>query len=1047
MSTPSVSTFPILFVKALKNQTGYALYGNPPRWHKVGGDKQAPADAHHVAVSHYHVAAVKKLQADGKLHGLAPHEQSAKVKGLAAELQAAASQSAAVSMWKKTASEGKNPTPAQWKAFYALPKDKQSELLGQIGQATGAQWSHLSPPDEAKPVAPEPPKPDPATLALAAVDWAGMTLPDTNVNAGTVNKKLAALKDAAATGDAEKVAALKFGVNTYGKKLSAAQAKILAALGAPAPEAAPAPKVAKVEATSPAPVAPAAPPEITPSQEAGLMKWFAAGSPTSKHPDSWSNLWKKLTPDQKAYVKEKAAAAAKPAAPKPPRVAKVTASASPPEPASHSITLHHTSDGHNKFYKVTVDGSKVTKHWGKIGTDGLSTTTDYHSHDKALDHGHALALSKQKKGYFKYDGGLPASLADAPAPKVASVTQSGPKEGDTKQGADGMLVLKHGRWVKVDQGEPAAAAPAQSDDAAPLDISGWKQVGPQAGSNPGGVFEAPDGTRYYVKFPKNPDHAKSEVLAAKLYELAGITAPISRMAVQNGKVGIASLMDPTLKHDVPALSSGKVHSVKAGFAADAWLANYDVAGLGFDNVMVKPSGQAVRIDVGASMEFRAQGAKKAFGPKVTETKTLLDPAINAQSSSMFAGITPADIAAGVAKIAAIDDHDILSAVMLHGPGTGTEKKKLADTLIARKADLLKQYPAAVKAVKKKLDPKRLPVDPARLPKAHDYANWNGPGKGLSSKAHVNAANAAVEQEMLAIAKKGDLPTLRAFSFKSLNKESGQATGAAHPISEHPSKHVVQLHQDLVTLLDEIANPPEPLKLFRATEAGSVAGIAAAFPPKKFGTTVGKVKSNEKLGFWVALGQVSSVEKFKPKKVSHFTANAIAAAKVKFKQGSSLARHFITSVQASGSYNTLFRDGKEKDHSGHLLKDVAKAALEHATSQPEGTSVYRWQNMTDAMVQQVLKSPVGTVIQATGPMCTSYDPTATQHFGKHRVTIRYAEGAKAVESFGSGGYKGEKEVTTLPNSRFVVLSRAMVPGSGGHQRLELELLMLPPDLGI
>ncbi len=993
MSTPSVSTFPVLFLKAMKNKAGYALYGNPPRWHKVGGDKTAPADAHHVAISHYHVAAVKKLQADGKLHGLAPHEQSAKVKGLAAELQAAASQSAAVSMWKKVASSGKNPTPAQWKAFYALSKDKQSDLLGQIGESTGGQWSHLSPPDEAKPQAapaPEPPKPDPATLALAAVDWTGMTLPDTNVNAGTVNKKLAALKEAAATGEPEKVAALKFGVNTYGKKLAAAQAKILAALGAPAQgvaaavAATPAPKVAKVAAVPPS-AAPAAAP-----------------------------------------------------APKPPRVAKVASFA-----PSSTITLEHKTDGHNKFYWISVSGDQVSTKWGAIGTTGQTTTKKFDNPSVALAYANALAAQKLKKGYQHTSGKLP----DAPAsPKVASVSQAGPKEGDTKQGADGMLVLKHGRWVKVEQDQPSAPA-APHIDSQPLDISGWKQVGPQAGSNPGGVFEAPDGARYYVKFPKNPDHAKSEVLAAKLYELAGITAPISRMATQNGKVGIASLMDESLKHDVPALSSGKVHSVKAGFAADAWLANYDVAGLGFDNVMLKPTGGAVRIDVGASMEFRAQGAKKPFGSKVGETKTLLDPKINAQSSAMFAGITPADITAGVAKIAAIPDEAIRSLVLEHGPGTVAARKKLAETLIARKADLLKQYPAAAKAVKKKLDPTKLPVDPLRLPKAHDFANWNGPGNGLSSKGYVNAANAAVEQEMLAIATKGDLPALRAFTFKSLNKESGQATGASHPISEHPSKHVVQLHQDLVTLLDEIANPPEPLKLFRATDVGSVAGIAAAFPPKKFGTTVAKVKSNEKLGFWVALGQVSSVEKFKPKATSHFSSAAIAAAKKKFSQGTPLAQHFISSVQASGSYNTLFRDGKTHDHSGHSLADVAKAALEHATTQPEGTTLYRWQNMTDPMVQHVLKSPVGTVVQATGPMCTSYDPTATTHFGKHRVIIRYAKGAKAVESFGSGKYKGEKEVTTLPNSRFVVLSRKMVPSSTGGQRLDLELLMLPPDLGL
>ena len=106
-------------------------------------------------------------------------------------------------------------------------------------------------------------------------------------------------------------------------------------------------------------------------------------------------------------------------------------------------------------------------------------------------------------------------------------------------------------------------------------------------------------------------------------------------------------------------------------------------------------------------------------------------------------------------------------------------------------------------------------------------------------------------------------------------------------------------------------------------------------------------------------------------------------------------------------------------------------------------------MSDAMVKHILSTQDGTVFQATGPMCTSYSPTATSGFGKHRVTIRYAKGAKAVESFGSGGYQSEKEITTLPNARFLILSKKMVHDDikGGKDRLELEVLMLPPDLGL
>jgi hypothetical protein len=163
----------------------------------------------------------------------------------------------------------------------------------------------------------------------------------------------------------------------------------------------------------------------------------------------------------------------------------------------------------------------------------------------------------------------------------------------------------------------------------------------------------------------------------------------------------------------------------------------------------------------------------------------------------------------------------------------------------------------------------------------------------------------------------------------------------------------------------------------------------------------------------------------------------------------LAKAFINGIQASGSYNDLFRDGKETDHAGNKLADVAKAALEYAQEKPEGTTVHRWQHMSADMINKIKQAGPGTVFQATGSMCTSMSPTATSHFGPHRINIVYAKGAKAVDSFGSGGFASEKEITTLPNSRFLIQKVEEVPGkSGSGTRMEITVLMLPPgDLGI
>lgn len=593
--------------------------------------------------------------------------------------------------------------------------------------------------------------------------------------------------------------------------------------------------------------------------------------------------------------------------------------------------------------------------------------------------------------------------------------------------------------------KPAAFVPSSAFEA----MDGWKQTGPKGGSNPGGRFRDEHGVEWYCKFPESEDVAKSEVLAAKLYAALGISGQDCKLVTKGGKVGIASRWIDVKKATPAELA--KLDGVASGFAADAWLANRDVVGMVYDNLQVGPDGKAHRLDAGGSLMYRATGGKKAFGPTVIELDGLRDKAINPQAAAVFGHLTQADIAASVAKVLALPDQSIVSLVNQFGPGDEASKQALAHTLIARKADLAAKFPQAVKAPKKRLDPTKLPVDASMLPKPHDFENWNGPGKGLSSKDHVNKANAAVEYQILGTAQQGNLNQLKAFHYTVIDKDSGMPTGKFLPIANHPSKHVVQYHSDLMQILDEIANPPEPLKVFQETDVSTIEQLAASLPPKKLGTTVDSVKSNEKLGFWVVLGVAPAAVKFKPKKVLAFTQEAIAAAKVKFSQGSALAKHFITSVQASGSYNDLFRNGKTHDHSGNKLADVAKAALAHATSQPEGTSVYRWQKMTDAMVTKILAAPDGTVFQATGPMCTSYDPTATKHFGPHRVTVRYAKGAKAVESFGSGGFKSEKEVTTLPNARFVILKKEMVPdvehGKPNSKRLELEVLMLPPDLGL
>lgn len=250
----------------------------------------------------------------------------------------------------------------------------------------------------------------------------------------------------------------------------------------------------------------------------------------------------------------------------------------------------------------------------------------------------------------------------------------------------------------------AAKKAAASADAVTLDGSAMVQIGPQKGSNPGGLFrDERTGEQWYVKFASDQEMARNEALAARLYKLAGIEAPEYKLTTIDGRQGLASRWMAGLSSDIDAITSGKVAGVADGFAVDAWLANWDVVGLGYDNLLIR-DGKAVRVDTGGALRFRAQGGLKgaAFGNVVTEIDTLRDSYINHSAASVFGKLTDKQIEDSVARVLKVSDAEIRSAVEAIGPTDAAERAKLVDTLIARKADLAKRYPGAVaKAAGKK----------------------------------------------------------------------------------------------------------------------------------------------------------------------------------------------------------------------------------------------------------------------------------------------------------------------------------------------------------
>jgi 8-oxo-dGTP pyrophosphatase MutT (NUDIX family) len=222
-----------------------------------------------------------------------------------------------------------------------------------------------------------------------------------------------------------------------------------------------------------------------------------------------------------------------------------------------------------------------------------------------------------------------------------------------------------------------------------LDLSKMKKVGKQLGSNPGGQYEDEHGKKYYVKLSKSEAHAKNEILASKLYEAA--KAPI--LAVKpvdlgDGKLGTATewkKVTPINQHDPAQRKAAQEH-----FAAHAWLANWDAAGLDYDNQGLV-DGKMTTLDPGGSLLFRAQGGPKgeAFGKSVGEWHTLRNSS-NKQAHRIYGEASPETLRKSAQQVGAVSDDKIRSLVDEYGPGTDSQKKSLADKLIARRDDLMQK---------------------------------------------------------------------------------------------------------------------------------------------------------------------------------------------------------------------------------------------------------------------------------------------------------------------------------------------------------------------
>lgn len=258
-----------------------------------------------------------------------------------------------------------------------------------------------------------------------------------------------------------------------------------------------------------------------------------------------------------------------------------------------------------------------------------------------------------------------------------------------------------GDWSKKQASDAAAAVAGKFARQAqaqtlPLSMRNMVKYADQEGSNAGGFFtDQTTGTKYYIKEPASADIAQNELLASKLYAAAGVEVPELTLWTENGVTRIASKIVDGVSKNRAALTSGFVAGAHDNFVVDAWLGNWDVVGLNYDNLLLN-GGRAIRIDVGGSLRYRAQGGLKgaAWGDDVGELDSLLDPRTNAQSASVFGSVTQDQRLAGARKVLSVSDSQIERLVKEYGPSDSVEAEKLVQTLKARRAFIARKFPDA-----------------------------------------------------------------------------------------------------------------------------------------------------------------------------------------------------------------------------------------------------------------------------------------------------------------------------------------------------------------
>lgn len=177
------------------------------------------------------------------------------------------------------------------------------------------------------------------------------------------------------------------------------------------------------------------------------------------------------------------------------------------------------------------------------------------------------------------------------------------------------------------------------DEGAPTipDLSQLTYVRELGGSTGAKLYQDTNGNRFVVKAGASEEHVRNEQLADDLYRAMNVPVPNGRLATQDGKLYKVTefIEGRTLDELSGAELEAAREKLRQHFAADVLLRNWDVIGMGGDNILVDKNGQVWRIDNGGALAFRARGEPKSPSGTLDEIGTMRDKSVSRSSEAVF----------------------------------------------------------------------------------------------------------------------------------------------------------------------------------------------------------------------------------------------------------------------------------------------------------------------------------------------------------------------------------------------------------------------------